>query len=248
MSQRVRYANQFYSLSESENRYCPECALLLESSCLKDLSKSDFTSSAKVDAMLSLLSQIYQDSSDDKILIFSQFTSFLDIIEVALKRGGYEFARYDGKMNPRRKEQSLEAFKKIPKIRILLVSLKCGSTGTKLVDTKPKGLNLTVANHVIMADIWWYVEDRVFIIRNPSVESQAIDRSHRIGQNKPVSVTYEFQFLLLVRRLIVPNSVEERILELQEKKQALIDGALGDSALKKTSKLSVEEMLGLFGL
>ncbi|KAG1072030.1 hypothetical protein G6F42_025957 [Rhizopus arrhizus] len=99
----------------------------------------------------------------------------------------------------------------------MLISLKCGSLG----------LNLTSANRVILMDIWW----------NPALEEQAIDRVHRIGQRLPVHVT----------RLLIDNSVELKIMALQEKKALLTKGAL-DHGLVKNTKLTASEIRSLFDL
>jgi SNF2 family DNA or RNA helicase len=96
---------------------------------------------------------------------------------------------------------------------VLLVSLKAGGTG----------LNLTAADHVFLMDLWW----------NPAVEDQAADRAHRIGQDRPV----------MVYRLVAKDTVEERILKLQEQKRAIADAALGDA--DRAAGLSREELLDL---
>ena len=105
---------------------------------------------------------------------------------------------------------------------VLLVSLKSGSVG----------LNLTSASRVIMLDMWW----------NPAIEEQAIDRVHRIGQTKRV----------VVHKLTIRNSVDEKIAELQNKKKQAANGALGDGVIKrkgmKTNKLSLEDVLFLFSM
>lgn len=135
------------SLSDTENRKCSDCSTLTNGDFSKEGGlKENWVSSAKVDAILKKIGEIFAASNDDKVLVFSQFTSFLDIIQIALEREGYLFARYDGKMNSKVKEENLHSFKTNPMTRIFLVSLKCGSTG----------LNLTIANHVLMCDIWWY--------------------------------------------------------------------------------------------
>jgi len=105
---------------------------------------------------------------------------------------------------------------------VLLVSLKAGSVG----------LNLTAASRVIMVDMWW----------NPAIEEQAIDRVHRIGQTKRV----------VVHKLMIRNSVDEKILELQKQKKEAANGALGDGVIRRKgkiapNKLSMDEILYLFG-
>lgn len=100
--------------------------------------------------------------------------------------------------------------------KIMLVSLKAGNAG----------LNLTVASQVIILDPFW----------NPYIEEQAIDRAHRIGQQKPVEV----------HRILVPNTVEDRILALQEKKRELIEGALDEKASQSIGRLGTRELGFLF--
>jgi len=96
---------------------------------------------------------------------------------------------------------------------VFLISLKAGGTG----------LNLTAADHVFLLDPWW----------NPAVEEQAADRAHRIGQDKPV----------FVYRLVTEDTVEERILELQDRKRALADAALGDA--NQAGGITRDELLAL---
>lgn len=154
---------------------------------------AEFISSAKIDKMLEILEQTAQETNNqDKTIIFSQFTGMLDIIEKPLKEKGYRFLRYDGSMDVRHRSNTVNKFFDDPEIKILIVSTKCGSLG----------LNLTCANRVILLDLWW----------NPAIENQAIDRVHRIGQTKPVDV----------HRIFVKDTVEDRILALQQKKQVRI--------------------------
>ena len=100
--------------------------------------------------------------------------------------------------------------------KILLVSLKAGNAG----------LNLTAASQVILFDPFW----------NPYIEEQAIDRAHRIGQKKTVQV----------HRVLVPNTVEDRIIALQEKKRAVIEGALDEKASQSIGRLGERELAFLF--
>ncbi len=124
-----------------------------------------------------------------KALVFSQWTSLLDLVEPELNTAGIAFTRLDG--STRDRGAVVETFQRDDGPPVLLVSLKAGGTG----------LNLTAADHVFLLDPWW----------NPAVEDQAADRAHRIGQDRPV----------LVHRLVAQESVEERMLELQERKRAL---------------------------
>ncbi|KAJ3047620.1 hypothetical protein HK097_011360 [Rhizophlyctis rosea] len=180
--------------------------------------RQGWVSSAKIDKMMSILSEVNKEAPDEKVIIFSQFTSMLDIVELPLAAGGHKFCRYDGSMNSKEREASLTRFKEDKSVRVLLLSFKCGSLG----------LNLTVANRIVMLDIWW----------NPALEDQAIDRVHRIGQTRPVEVV----------RLTVEGTVEDRILQLQDKKRALISGALDEGAASalRNKKLTTEDLLRLF--
>lgn len=115
----------------------------------------------------------------------------LGIIEDAFKSESLQFSRLDGSMSQSKREKALMKFINEPKVTILLASLK--ATGV--------GLNLVVANHIYLVDPWW----------NAAIESQAIDRVHRIGQTKSVHVT----------RYIIRDSVEEKMLAIQKSKQHL---------------------------
>ncbi|KAF9371002.1 hypothetical protein CPC16_003347 [Podila verticillata] len=119
-------------------------------------------------------------------------------------------------MTPNARNEAVIKMNEDPRYSVMLISLKCGSLG----------LNMTVANHVVMMDPWW----------NPAIENQAIDRVHRIGQKREV----------FVHRLCIPETVEDRILDLQAKKQALADGALGEGDVPKLAKLGLQELMYLF--
>ncbi|CAO3660491.1 unnamed protein product [Rhizopus microsporus] len=178
---------------------------------------AEFISSAKIDKMLEILEQTAQETNNqDKTIIFSQFTGMLDIIEKPLKEKGYRFLRYDGSMDVRHRSNTVNKFFDDPEIKILIVSTKCGSLG----------LNLTCANRVILLDLWW----------NPAIENQAIDRVHRIGQTKPVDV----------HRIFVKDTVEDRILALQQKKQDIADGVLGEGSRTSLNRLGLNELIYLF--
>ncbi|ORY35955.1 hypothetical protein BCR33DRAFT_722434 [Rhizoclosmatium globosum] len=176
----------------------------------------EYISSSKIDKMISILREIDDEDPSLKVIIFSQFTSMLDLVEKGLKANGMSsFKRYDGKMSTSDRADAIEAFFSQDDIPLMLVSLKAGSVG----------LNLTCACRVIMLDVWW----------NPAVEDQAIDRVHRIGQTRDVKVF----------RLIIKNSFEERILTLQENKRAIAAGALGEGELR-VGKLSLQDLRFLF--
>ncbi|MBZ4417291.1 DEAD/DEAH box helicase [Myxococcus sp. RHSTA-1-4] len=149
--------------------------------------------SSKVQALVEALGTAVEDGH--KALVFSQWTSMLDLIEPELKEAGVGFIRLDGSTANRGAVAASFQDPKGPPV--MLISLKAGATG----------LNLTAADHVFLVDPWW----------NPSVEAQAADRAHRIGQQRPV----------MVYRLVSQGTVEEKILTLQEKKRALFESALG---------------------
>ena len=126
--------------------------------------------STKIQQVMRMLIGILRDPEREhvKVVVFSQFTSFLDILECALREKGVDFGRLDGSMRPKVRQQQLDAFETDPDVRVFLVSLGAGGVG----------LNLTVASVAILCDIWW----------NPQVENQAFDRVHRIGQKYPVTI------------------------------------------------------------
>ncbi|KAG1464374.1 hypothetical protein G6F56_005096 [Rhizopus delemar] len=168
-----------------EGAFCSPCQSTFEG---MSHDSSIFKSSTKIQKMLEILEETKENHSGQKTIIFSQFTSMLDLLDIPLKKNGFKYCRYDGSMTAVERERSLLALRYDPKCTVMLISLKCGSLG----------LNLTAANRVILMDIWW----------NPALEEQAIDRVHRIGQKLPVYVT----------RLMINHTVEEKIIELQEKK------------------------------
>jgi transcription termination factor 2 len=187
----------------------------LEGLGLKEESRIDNTgTSSKIRKLLEILTK----EPSRKTIVFSQFTSMLDIVEPCLKQNNINFVRYDGKMRPQKRDESLDRLRNDKSVKVLLCSLKCGALG----------LNLTCANRVVLLDPWW----------NPMISEQAIDRVHRLGQTTDVDV-YEF---------IVSKSVEERILALQDKKRELAKGVIEGGSAKKAfnNKLSVNDLLSLF--
>ena len=163
---------------------------------------NNFTTSTKVETLIERLHNTIP--LGHKVLIFSQWTGFLDIIEKRLEQESISSCRLDGKTKERNKIIDLFQSKDGPST--MLISLKAGGVG----------LTLTQADHIYIMDPWW----------NPASEEQAADRAHRIGQDKPV----------FVHKLICENTLEERIIELQEKKQELarsvLDGA-GQASLTR---------------
>jgi SNF2 family DNA or RNA helicase len=163
--------------------------------------------STKIQETLNTLSHV---PNNEKIIIFSSFVAYLDILRTFLDPSVY--LMYTGKMNSKSRNQTIEMFNTDPLKRILLVSIKAGSVG----------LNLAVANHVIINDIWY----------NNAVEDQAISRAFRYGQNKPVFIT----------RLLIKNSIEDRILAIQNNKMKLFNGIVE----KNVSRLTLEDLVSIF--
>lgn len=176
-----------------------------------------FTLSAKLQKTLDIVRDVVKGSDDEKIIIFSHFTGTFDLLARALQDSSIEFLRYDGSMNIDLKNTTIKQFYQGSE-RVLLISLKAGNVG----------LTLTCASHVIIMDPFW----------NPFVEDQAMDRAHRFGQQKPVSVY----------KLLVTDSVEDRIVNLQDRKKELVNSALDSTELKKSSALGRQELGYLFGL
>ncbi|KAM0342983.1 hypothetical protein ACHAPU_009013 [Fusarium lateritium] len=146
-------------------------------------------SSAKVVALMSELRKVRREHPKMKSVVFSQFTSFLSLIEPALTRANIKFLRLDGSMPQKARAAVLDQFSERKGFTILLLSLRAGGVG----------LNLTSAGRVFMMDPWWSF----------AVEAQAIDRVHRMGQEAEVQV----------KRFVVKESVEERMLRVQERKK-----------------------------
>jgi len=167
--------------------------------------------STKITTIISRLEKT--KSANEKSVLFTQWTGFLDLLEVALAQAEISFVRLDGSLSQSERQAILHKFKS-GRIGVLLCSLKAAGVG----------LNLTNATNVIICDPWW----------NPAVEEQAIMRVHRLGQKSTVKVT----------RLIVKDSIEERMLQVQERKRLMCDGALGGSSDRATR---LEDLQMLFG-
>lgn len=148
--------------------------------------------SAKLDLLMPQLEDVFEEGH--KALVFSQFTSLLALVRRRLDAAKVPYEYLDGKTRDR--AAKVERFQNDPDCKLFLISLKAGGLG----------LNLTAAEYVYLLDPWW----------NPAVESQAIDRAHRIGQDKPV----------FAYRLIARDTVEEKVLELQKSKRELADAIL----------------------
>jgi superfamily II DNA or RNA helicase len=173
--------------------------------------RSASAASAKLDTLLDHVAEATE--SGHKALIFSQFTSFLALLRARLDAGGVTYEYLDGQTRDRK--ERVTRFQTDPACKLFLISLKAGGSG----------LNLTAADYVYLLDPWW----------NPAVEAQAIDRTHRPGQTRPV----------LAYRLIAENTVEDKILELQARKRQLASGIFADDG-GGLAKLSVADLELLF--
>ncbi|KAB1212461.1 putative SWI/SNF-related matrix-associated actin-dependent regulator of chromatin subfamily A member 3-like 2 [Morella rubra] len=152
-----------------------------------------------------------------KAIIFSQWTGMLDLVENSLSQSCIPYRRLDGTMTLSARDKAVRDFTNIPEVTVMLMSLKAGNLG----------LNMVAACHVILLDLWW----------NPTTEDQAIDRAHRIGQTRPVTVT----------RITIKDTVEDRILALQEEKRKMVASAFGeDQTGGSTARLTVEDLKYLF--
>ncbi|WP_303903682.1 DEAD/DEAH box helicase [Thiohalomonas denitrificans] len=159
--------------------------------------------SAKLAMLMELLPELLDEGR--RILLFSQFTTMLGLIETELAKRKIAYSKLTGQT--RNRDEAIETFRG-GEVNLFLISLKAGGVG----------LNLTEADTVIHYDPWW----------NPAVESQATDRAHRIGQDKPV----------FVYKLLTEGTVEEKILALQEQKRRLADNIYGKG--RKEDELPID--------
>lgn len=169
------------------------------------------TTSSKVEALLEILKASHKKAGT-KTVIFSQWTSFLNIIQAQLDKHGYKYARIDGTMRATQRDASLVALESDPECTIMLASLAVCSVG----------LNLVAANQVILADSWWA----------PAIEDQAVDRVHRLGQKKPTTVW----------RLVMNDSIEDTVLNIQAEKRKLMMTAFQEKTGKRMKEGSTSRL------
>ncbi|KAL8144659.1 hypothetical protein AgCh_003014 [Apium graveolens] len=191
------------------------------SSILNRIRLDDFQTSTKIEALKEEFRFMIERDGSAKGIVFSQFPSFLDLIHYSLQRSGIQCVQLDGYMTMRTRDAAITRFTEDPDCRLFLMSLKAGGVA----------LDLPVASHVFLMDPWW----------NPAVEQQAQDRIHRIGQYKP---TRQVPWVV---RFIIEDTVEEKILLLQERKKQLFEGTVGgsDNALQQ---LTANDIKFLFNL
>ncbi|XP_019251567.1 PREDICTED: ATP-dependent helicase rhp16-like [Nicotiana attenuata] len=185
------------------------------SSIVNRIQLDDFQSSTKIDALREEIRFMIERDGSAKGIVFSQFTTFLDLIHYSLQQSGINCVQLVGSMSIAARAAAVTRFTEDPDCSIFLMSLKAGSVA----------LNLTVASHVFIMDPWW----------NSAVERQAQDRIHRIGQYKPVRIV----------RFAIENTIEEKILKLQEKKELVFEGTIGGSS-EAFGKLTEEDLKFLF--
>lgn len=225
---------EYMESSEAETPMCPVCNVTmvidLAAPAMTDVSNADKTtpksilnridmsrwkSSTKIEALAEELFKLRYEDKTIKSIVFSQFTSMLDLIGWRLRRAGFNCVKLDGSMTPEARAATINVFNTRPEITVFLVSLKAGGVA----------LNLTEASQVFLVDPWW----------NPAFEWQAADRVHRLGQRRPIRIT----------RLVIENSIESKIIELQAKKADMINATI-DSDAAALNRLSTADLRFLF--
>ncbi|KAK9691466.1 hypothetical protein RND81_09G198600 [Saponaria officinalis] len=152
-----------------------------------------------------------------KTIVFSQWTRMLDLFEYSLNQHCIQYRRLDGSMSLVARDRAVREFNSDSEVTVMLMSLKAGNLG----------LNMVAACHVILLDLWW----------NPTTEDQAVDRAHRIGQTRPVTVS----------RITIKDTVEDRILALQEEKRKMVASAFGEDHVGGSgARLTVDDLKYLF--
>lgn len=177
--------------------------------------------SSKVSSLIKLLKDLRGQDPATKSVIYSQFRKMLILLEEPLKEAGFKALRLDGSMNAKKRAQVIEEFGscKPDGPVVLLASIR--SSGA--------GINLTAASVVFLLEPWW----------NPAVEEQAMDRVHRIGQNKEVRIV----------RMIARDSIEQKVLELQERKKRLARAAFvgkdGSKGRREVGERDIQTLMSL---
>jgi non-specific serine/threonine protein kinase len=163
-----------------------------------------------------LIREVQENAGNHKVLVFSQFTQMLHLIRDEFEKNGITYCYLDGKTSLPQRKEQVTQFQEDESIKAFLISLKAGGVG----------LNLTVADYVYLVDPWW----------NPSAEQQAIDRAHRIGQKRKV----------FAYKMICKDSVEEKILKLQERKKMLADELIQEDSgfVKNLTRDDIEFLFG----
>ena len=177
---------------------------------LVDVAHRGVISSSKIDALMEQLTEVVAEGH--RVLVFSQFTGFLALVRARLDAEGIAHCYLDGRTRDR--PRRIAEFKD-GDAPVFVISLKAGGVG----------LTLTEADYVFVLDPWW----------NPAAEAQAVDRTHRIGQDKTV----------MVYRLVAKDTIEEKVVALQQRKRDLFARVVDEGAMLGT-QLSADDLRGLF--
>ncbi|PSN62122.1 hypothetical protein BS50DRAFT_561205 [Corynespora cassiicola Philippines] len=172
--------------------------------------------SAKTIAIKGQMMNWMKENPDVKIIIYTQFLAMIRILAKMCQEEGWPSEEYKGSMSFKARDQAIDNFAENPEIRVLLSSLRCGGLG----------LNLTMASRVIILDPWW----------NNAAEQQAFCRIYRIGQTQTTFMT----------RMCVRNTIDDRIMAMQKKKQEEIDEIMEDGG-RTVKRLSIRDLISLFG-
>lgn len=207
---------------------CPVCEVPVSSSVLKKkvltpqqrlltFKSREFEMSTKLRMLKESVEAMLSGSPTDKMVVFSHFTSFLDVMGMLFDRLNIPYARLDGTMPLTARNSVIKSFQSSDAVRVLIAS----KTATGV------GLNLTAANHVIIIDPWW----------NPAIEEQAVHRCHRIGQRKPVHVS----------RFVISDTIEHYCFEIARKKKefgdAILRAATSGEAGAKSATNKIQDLL-----
>jgi SNF2 family DNA or RNA helicase len=197
--------------------YILEGLTRLRQACNAPQLLKDFAGSGCTPVKLELLlNELEENTGQHKVLVFSQFTGMLQLVGNALEKDGVPYLYLDGSTKAEQRQMLVQQFQTTDAAKVFLVSLKAGGVG----------LTLTAADYVYLIDPWW----------NPAAEQQAIDRTHRIGQQQKV-----FAYKMICR-----DTVEEKILALQQKKQMLVKDIISEEA-GFVKSLSEDDVKFLFG-
>ncbi|EEB05484.1 DNA repair protein RAD16 [Schizosaccharomyces japonicus yFS275] len=227
--------SEFVSTAAADNAQCPSCFLPLDidldapaleeigkeeaskykTSILNRIDMNNWRSSTKIEALVEELYMLRRKDRTTKSIVFSQFAAMLDLVSWRLRKAGFNCVRLEGGMTPKARDATIKAFCSDVNITVFLVSLKAGGIA----------LNLTEASQVFMLDPWW----------NASTQLQAMDRIHRIGQCRPIRIT----------TLCIENSIESKIIQLQEKKEKLVKATL-DCNTTAFNQMTAEDIRFLF--
>ncbi|KAJ2889345.1 hypothetical protein GGI21_003745 [Coemansia aciculifera] len=169
--------------------------------------------SSKMLRVLLILWAMRRGNPEDKCVVFCEHLEAIRLIAAYIGQRGFPSIIYHGSMTKKQRDAALSSFASDRDVPVLIVSKRAGAVG----------INITAANHVILESAWW----------NPSIDSQAIDRVHRIGQTKNVHVHI----------LIAQNTVDEKMHAIQESKRSLIDSVIGRTVDDERKRLNVNDIL-----